>query len=899
MRLPYHRGLCLAAAMLALAATGVAGAAGGPGGDDLVACRSKGQVQALKGGWLRIKPFRPDQGEGPRRIVDFAAAPSAPNHLFETNGEVIKLSADGGCTWELVDNGTQLSVPGQAEDAGDVYTALATSGDDRLWAVSYDNVGGVTHPHTHVYDNVGPDSKGDPKHTQPENGLPPVGKPVDFLTSPIDPGANYLLIDEPADPENGRPAATRELYTTYVPDNPPQAGVALGMTWKRVPTPAGLGAIEGFALGSGSRALWIWSATKATMTADAAAADPGWTPPLAAGGAVRGVDVGIDGRALVAVENSQGGAVGRYTDPAGRPVGRETGLPVPPESMAHGALLSATRVLSGRRGTYGFDAHLRRWVDITPPGAGALAGLTMAPGRVARLVLGHTADALYRFDTYGTESFVRVTHYIPPGPPDVHGKYHDPHFEHPSTTVTVQPGQVVDVANQLDVPPDVHKLDVFFLVDTTGSMQPTIDGLRGDVYGIAEQLHKTLGQQACFGVGDVKDVAPTDPLNSYHVRMKIGCETDPKMPRIKAALATLQSGGGGSDAAEAQTVALDELMTGAGQAQPFVLPNEDAEFRRGAYKVVVLITDAPFKQGNGFQTIEDAASALKAGDVRVVNVLVRTNLDPAAAYADMAELARLTDSLAPLGGVDCDADGKIGPGDVREGDPIVCQSDGSNPNIGPLIVTLLLGVEDPGTVAVDVHDPYGVVRPGITTPLAAVMNLKRDAELKFTLPVGCTSAQDGLDLPVQLSATVRAKPVDAHGQILVRCRAVVPRGIPVLPGRPDPPPPPEPPHVVPKLPLVGVALPVPNPPPPASNVNLNAGFSQQEEEQFQVATVSEEAGDNTQDDEVVELAMSRYPRDPGAAPVAAFLGGTAVLSAAVAVAQRRRLQRATRCAPAR
>jgi hypothetical protein len=164
------------------------------------------------------------------------------------------------------------------------------------------------------------------------------------------------------------------------------------------------------------------------------------------------------------------------------------------------------------------------------------------------------------------------------------------------------------------------------------------------------------------------------------------------------------------------------------------------------------------------------------------------------------------------------------------------------------------------------------------------------------MPVSCSKAQDGQDLPIGLLPTVRAQPVVFHGrvlygQVIVRCRS-----IPPAPPRklPQPPPPPEDPVLpVPAKPQpVGVVQPPVPPAQPLANMNMNAGFSSQEEQQFQLAAVGQDAGEQQEQVEgAEELAMSDY-RHRDSAAGATMLGGALMMSAAAGVAYRRRLQRA-------
>src|SRR5207249_3109487 len=83
-------------------------------------------------------------------------------------------------------------------------------------------------------------------------------------------------------------------------------------------------------------------------------------------------------------------------------------LPVPgsPVSFTHGQL-QEVYAASGPGGTWGFDNRLHQWVDITPRGVPVFKHLEIGNGSATRVVLGLTRDALYRWDTYYGETFVR------------------------------------------------------------------------------------------------------------------------------------------------------------------------------------------------------------------------------------------------------------------------------------------------------------------------------------------------------------------------------------------------------------------------------------------------------------------------------------------------------------
>jgi hypothetical protein len=889
---------CLAAALalgtVALGATTF----GATAADDLIACRTKGAIQIRKDGWTRIAApeMDPQTGEGPRVFKAFATTPNAANRIYMTNGVVIKLSADGGCTWNFLTSGSNNRIPGGQQEP-DVYTGLAAPDDDTLWITSYDDEGGVPHPHVYMAQHLGTQTEEAPVYPAVDLGLPPVGTPVDIVPAGRETGMAYLVVDTTPDPTTGdTETPARHLYTTVVHDDPAPLST-LGRTWQEIKLPSAFGRLGGIAASPYPQTLWAYSGNQYAFATAARSDTPVWHVLPAMPGPITALDVNRMGIATV-VAKTGSGPIRRTVAADGKVLVETSRLPMVPTHIAHG-LRPEVYAISGPGGTWGYDVRIKKWVDITPKGVGELRGLGTANGIAERYVVGQTDTELYRFDTFEGETFIKPPDHAFTGdyPKFPIGTIKEPFIDPVNRTVTVKPGEIKNVDVTFGMPPAATPLDVFFLMDTTGSMSTPIAGLRKDIGAIANRMRKELGQSVCFGVGDFKDFSTTTATEVFRTHQKVVCESDPNLPKVKAGLALLKSSGGGPDRAEAQTIALTQAITGAGQLNPYVAPDQDAEFRPEAFKVIVLITDAEFKEGAGYPTKEAAIETLHVAGVKVVSVQVMTdNNQPEIARADLDELARGTDSLAPAGGVDCDGDGKRGQYDLSEGDPLVCDTSGSEPNIGPVISTLLLGVKDPGTVAVKVTDPFNVTRDPILGPTSQIMNLKRQSVLQFSVPVSCTTAQDGLDLPVDLSPSVRALPVaGVHGRFTVQCRATpvvkVPPPAPRIP--PDPPIVERPP--LPRPPPALALVPPPNPPvQPISNINPNAGFSQQEEEQFQVATVTQDAQDQEQDEEV-ELAMSSLDRDQRDATSGALLAaGALVLSAGAGVAYRRRLQRSHR-----
>jgi len=897
----------LLAATLCVLAVPLVPASGSPG-EELVACRAREEdgskpVEVRKDRWVRINGPRMNSGEGPRQITDFTTMPGKSNVVVVTNGTVLKISADAGCTWSMLWPGNHVPSPDNGEVAylPDTFNHLVAPSPATVWVTSYDTVGGLPHPHVYAGTGVADDDK-EPLFQQYDVGLPQYGTPVAVTAGSFALSEAFVLIDELPDPASGAAMTpTRRLYSAAVPATPPQAATVAPLAWDEVTLPDGLGHVEGMAR-QGIRNLWLWSGRTVAVGTDVGTDKESWNTGTAAG-EVATIDIG-PGPTVSVVSKTQQGTVREIADAQAhlKPAGA---VPVLPVSFAHGENLD-TFAASGAEGTWGFDNVKLRWVNITPKGVAPFPRLELAQGTSTRYVVGHDADHLWRWDTYNGETFLkpppgpRSTGGIPPIPTStLRGAVLTPEHE----VVTIPPGPVSNVPVTFRVPPAPTPLDVYFLIDTTLSMGPAIRGLQDAVIGISHDIQNKIGIQACFGLGDFKDLS-ADSAYVYRVDQKVSeCKDDPKLTRLTERIRSLTDAGGGSPP-EAQTVALEQAVLGNGRTAPLVLPDQDAGFRDKSYKVIVLISDASFNSGAGYPSVGEVADIMKGDEIKVVSIAVKGAVDPGGAKRSMTELALATKSLAPAGGVDCNGDGPaMYYGDLAPGDPLVCEVAITNGdsgtgapvvNIGPAILSLLLAVKDPGTLEVLVDDPHKVVAPPIKGKTSGEFDLKYESGLGFTLPVRCSAAQDGKDLTVGLLPTVRSASVGLYGEVVVRCRKA-----PVIPPPPPPPPVVEDPQVTvvqpPRPPSAVVVVPPLNPPvQPISNANPNAGFSSQEEQQFQLATVGQDASEEEQTAPETEYAMSGLERASREGAMAVTFAGAALLSTATAFALRRRAQHAVR-----
>jgi hypothetical protein len=244
----------------------------------------------------------------------------------------------------------------------------------------------------------------------------------------------------------------------------------------------------------------------------------------------------------------------------------------------------------------------------------------------------------------------------------------------------------------------VAKADIYFMIDTTASMQPAINSLKASISTkvIPSILNGDLAASppippigdAWIGIGSVRDVPwgtygqPGDDI--YRHRFDVagqaltGNVTPPKQvgatfeapDNVSKILGSLTAAGGG-DAPEATTQALWIAATNNlyaatigglwSPAPPYPAPCPDIDmigapcFRKDAIPIFVLVTDAAFHNGPlavnnydptivlGTKTYADATSALSAISAKIVGVPVNTGA-PGAARKDLGDLAEKTGS---------------------------------------------------------------------------------------------------------------------------------------------------------------------------------------------------------------------------------------------------------------
>lgn len=213
----------------------------------------------------------------------------------------------------------------------------------------------------------------------------------------------------------------------------------------------------------------------------------------------------------------------------------------------------------------------------------------------------------------------------------------------------------------LDFATDLRVADVYFLMDTTGSMGASItslgNGIATPTTGLIDRVRAVI-PDVHFGVGDFKDYGDT-----YLYRNVQDITADTAAAQFAAQ--SLSPWGGG-DGPEGDVPALWATATGMGLASHGLSPRSGCPagrfgypcFRDGAVPIVVLITDWSFhndRAGNdpysGYTNYSTMLSALTAARIRVIGIAQQTGGD-LGALADLRDIARDTGAVdgsgAPL-----------------------------------------------------------------------------------------------------------------------------------------------------------------------------------------------------------------------------------------------------------
>lgn len=806
--------------------------------------------------WVTTSPGPFSAGDP--RLTALAVLPRNPDTMVVSNGTGLNVTDDAGCTWKPVTlPAAGLLAPlGSTREIVDVVAAHARTGTEAIWVLGTES-GNVTRP------TVLKSTDGGATFTIAENGLPPAGEPSVIAAGPDDQTA-YVVVELPS-PVGRRLYATTDGGASWIATAPTDT---FGYDHVAVDT-------------VNAEQLFAWKTEGIAVSYDSGAT----FVPLDLGkadGLIRDVAVGQaprGSRLAVLLEN------GRLlrSDDAGKSWTTRKVDPVA-EQVSAAPEIDAAAVAGP--GVVTLLPSVFRAIDASPFDDVQPLDLTLGllPGNQVRMV-GRVDDAVLtyagaRLDPRVARGFdlraARIT--IPV----------DPALVPVRTEVTLAPGESKVVDYELDVPATPSPIEVFFLIDTTGSMGGVIEGVRQGLVKIVNDL-AAAGIAARFGVGEVKDYpfdsygAPSDL--PYRLFRKVGPVDD----ELADALASLQASGGG-DGPEAMLTGYYQLATGAGEqvrGMQTVPRGDDAGFAGDDMRIVLSATDTTYHQEDGYPgpSLEKAHAALRKERINVIGLAASTLAIP-----PLRTTAEDTKTFAPENGVDCNMDGKV---DLAEGEPLVCTiaggvsvnigtdpgspivDTGGSAGIAPAIVSLLRGIHDPAVLTVASSTP-DVAK--VLGKASVPVDLKMPHAVPYRVRLSCPAARYGSTVDARLAGSAGDREL-AAAAVSVRCLAPerpepeafldkVPRPLAAAAAAPPAPP------VQPVNNLQPNMNPQPNP-----NAQLQAGMAQQEQEQIHLALVTGDLGPQ----EDGELAMVR--RDLPA-PVLPAVAAMTAAAAAWAVAFR-------------
>lgn len=182
------------------------------------------------------------------------------------------------------------------------------------------------------------------------------------------------------------------------------------------------------------------------------------------------------------------------------------------------------------------------------------------------------------------------------------------------------------VVRELDFTARLGRGDIFFLVDTTGSMGLAISNVRSSLSTMIVPAISSAIADVVMGVGDYRDF-PVDPYGDagdwpFRVRQTMTADVS----AVQTALNMLAAGGG-NDGPESTVEGLYRAVAGASCPDGF----GEACFRNSSHPIIVVVTDAEMHNGPGganaysgvtARTWTEMIAALNAENVKVVGAAV-------------------------------------------------------------------------------------------------------------------------------------------------------------------------------------------------------------------------------------------------------------------------------------
>lgn len=766
-----------------------------------------------RGSWTVMPLPGFPSGAGGQQARHHAVAPDRPKTMFVTNGTSVLRTTDGGCAWNEVFRLGSGQSPYTAETAQIVDVAIPHGGGDRIYLVVME---------------VGRVGEGLPLG----EGAAPV---IPHIVASFDGGGSWGTYDQGLQPiarDTGDGSsgycgqvsgcmlefsrANREVayLALSVSDGAPGVLYATGTGgrgWepRSVPgdasDPEPAQGIEQLAVDPvDPNRVWIDNGGLA-VSADAGSS---WTRVEDGTDGFRvGLDVAVEGgssRTLV-LASSQRSVPAPVTHAA---VGGVDGLTPVPGAMGLAGIridsvdhsqVADQRVAAGPDGVYALERGA-----FVPVHNELVA--TYGPARDVQ-GLAHEEVEAYAMLGTGAVLVYHPTEPPPPAEPELPPLEVPPPPEAEPASLTpfgaripVDPGETATVEYELDLPAQPIPVDVFFLLDTSRSMEPLIEGLIEGLDGLIRDL---AGAQldVQFGLGEFQDARDGGGVR-YRLRRQLARPNT----GFQHSLATINTVGG----SEPHLTALDQMVTGSGVPNPTrgrsVPSGMHATWRPGSLRIAVLGSNEPYAEPPGYASwcyprnsnFEDPEAPpeatvmqrLRDASVQLVGIeyLYDPREDPtregdldaelcAAARpsgdsplrVQMDRWSEATGAVAPRGGIDCQNDGNI---DLHEGDPLVCSLPKSHASgvveLQDALVRMILAVKQPRPVQVTAASDGGAVVSVEAAGDFSAIDIRSDNLLNFTAAFSCTPDQAGTSLRVTLTATIEGAQI-AQAPATVLC----------------------------------------------------------------------------------------------------------------------------------
>lgn len=851
-----------------------------------------------RGGWESVDvPFT----QGSQAIKSWSIAQTT-TLIFATNGTVVMRSTDRGCSWTEAWSLGQVPAPDRTATSTEstieqVHVSESPLSVGKVF-VTVDQLSPVSRPR--VFES----SDGGQSFQPSERGLElAVGRPEELATSASNPGRVYLLTD------------TTGISRSLLPDGlPPELegakGVAQvlyesvdgGSTWTARSTVYPGDPWNGIEVDPrDADVVWLYG-DKGLLPAG----PPGPVPTDAARPApISYVDVWRVGNHRGRVVASVADEARVYKSNDGGRLFVDDNIPGVAQSLV--AMSPVQEVYATSTGVWATISSRAKPLNLSPTDRRPILDLHVTDGagtelwgrsettierKVFSLPNRRTFDVCEEAAELGvalpgcphaeTDIDVPCVETTPPG---------EPALQPASVDLTLMPGQSRTVRFDFDLPAEGQALDVFFLIDVSGSMQDAIDGTGRAMNEIVSTL-TNRGHNVHFGVGEYRSY---DMPPAYRRVQDITNDCG----LVEEALESLIASGGGE---ETQLEALYQLALGRTRpgVNALVPPGQEATFRDDATRIVIHTTDEAISEGPPNPSYEEVRDALLSVHAKQVGIAIEdgfaTNSGNPLQDADppsegLTRIAEDSRALAPEEGVDCNGDGDV---DIEAGEPVVCKISPlrvrSAAAMAPAIINMLESQIKAPKVCWDLPSDSPVVEDGPEDG-ACVADVGDPGQMGFELTLSCPRLHARERFTFDVGATVDGTTDDVSA-VSVLCK---------VPAKPDPRDPPPPPFLA--IPVVPFLPPPPAPPeiPPVPNPNPNpqpnpqsqaqaqaqAAMAHQEQQQPQLAYVYAQhqhaaaAAQESAGGKEAEYAMSSYSKDSdGVPPEAIFMIGAMTMSAA-------------------